>query len=71
MALIAIAGVNMATFYLTATAKRVHAMGPDDAPPRAARVIATVSLACWIGVICCGRVITAFRPPWDWCAWCS
>ncbi len=61
MGLIVIAGINMAAFYLT-MARRVHALGPDDAPPLAARVIALVSLASWIGVITCGRVITAFRP---------
>ena len=71
MALIAIAGINMAAFYLTATSKRVRALGPDDKLPAAARVIAVVSLASWIGVIACGRVITAFRPPFHWCLWCS
>jgi hypothetical protein len=35
-------------------------------------VFAGVSLAAWFGVIACGRVITAFRPPaWEWCAWCG
>jgi len=71
MVLIAIAGVNMATFYVTATSKRVQALGPDDKLPTAARVIAVVSLASWLGVIMCGRVITAFRPPFHWCVWCS
>lgn len=62
MLLMAIAGINMACFYLTATAARVKAMGPDDSPPLAARIIAIVSLLSWLGVIICGRVITAFRP---------
>ena len=61
MALIVLAGVNMAVFYLT-VAKRVHALGPDEAPPLAARIVAIVSLGSWLGVITCGRVITAFRP---------
>jgi hypothetical protein len=70
MALIGIAGINMITFYLTIS-KRVYALGPDDTPPIAARVIAAVSLFSWLGVIMAGRVITAFRPPFHWCLWCS
>jgi len=71
MCLLALAGLNMAVFYLV-MAKRVYALGPDDAPPLAARAFAAVSLASWLGVIMAGRVITAFRPPaWFWCAWCG
>lgn len=71
MALLALAGANMALFYLT-VARRVKALGPDDDPPLAARAFAAVSLASWLGVIMAGRVITAFRPPsWFWCAWCG
>ena len=71
MALLALAGLNMALFYLT-TSRRLKALGPDDMPPLAARVFASVSLLAWIGVISAGRVITAFRPPsWFWCAWCG
>ncbi len=71
MGLLALAGLNMALFYLTAS-RRVRTLGPDDAPPLALRLFAGVSLACWIGVIAAGRVITAYRPPsWFWCAWCS
>jgi hypothetical protein len=71
MVLLAIAGANMVLFYLT-TARAVNALGPDDTPPRAARIFAGVSLLSWIGVITAGRVITAFRPPaWFWCAWCG
>src|SRR5690606_3519071 len=71
MALLALAGLNMVLFYLTAS-RRLAELGPDDTPPRAARVFAAVSLLCWIGVISAGRVITAFRPPsWFWCARCG
>lgn len=71
MVLLAIAGVNMAGFYLT-TARKLKALGPDDPPPLAARIFAGVSLTAWLGVIATGRVITAFRPPaWFWCAWCG
>jgi hypothetical protein len=69
MALMGIAGVNMVAFYLT-TARSVGAMGPDDKAPVAARVIAGISLACWLGVIVGGRLITFFRPPYHWCFWC-
>jgi hypothetical protein len=61
MALMALAGVNMLFFYRT-SAPAVRALGPDAAAPRAARIVAAVSLASWLGVIACGRVITAFRP---------
>ncbi len=64
MLLMGIAGINMLVFYTSTTAKRVHALGPDEAVPLAARVIAIVSLFSWLGVITCGRVITAFRPYW-------
>ena len=71
MGLLALAGLNMAVFYLT-TSRRLKALGPDDAPPFAARLFAGASLTLWLGVIAAGRVITAFRPPsWFWCAWCS
>ena len=71
MVLLAIAGLNMALFYLLA-AKPVYALGADEAPPLAARIFAAVSLASWFGVIAAGRVITAFRPPsFFWCAWCG
>lgn len=71
MALLAVAGANMALFYLTA-ARGLRALPADAAPPFAARVFAGVSLTAWFGVIACGRVITAFRPPaWFWCGWCG
>jgi hypothetical protein len=69
MTLMGMAGVNMALFYAT-TAQAVGMTGPDDLPPTRARVIGFISLACWIGVIVCGRLITFFRPPYHWCLWC-
>lgn len=69
--LIALAGVNMALFYLT-TAGKLKQLRPLEAAPRAARIFAGISLTSWILVIAAGRVITAFRPPaWFWCGWCS
>lgn len=71
MVLLAIAGLNMAAFYLTA-ARGLRDLPADATPPLAARIFAGVSLTAWFGVIACGRVITAFRPPaWEWCAWCT
>jgi hypothetical protein len=70
MALLTIDGLNMVLFYLT-TSRRLKTLGPDEAPPLPARLFAIASLACWLGVIAAGRVITAFRPPFFWCAWCG
>jgi hypothetical protein len=69
MMFMALAGANMAIFYLT-TASAVQATGPDDLPLQRARLIAFVSLAAWVGVITAGRLITFYRPPEHWCAWC-
>lgn len=69
LALIALAGINMVLFYVVA-ARTVWLTTDDDVPPPRARVFGAVSLLCWLGVITCGRVITAFRPPFHWCLWC-
>lgn len=69
--LVLLAGLNMAAFYLSGTARKVRLLGPDEPIPKAARLIAVISLLSWMGVIMFGRVITAFRPPWNWCLWCS
>jgi hypothetical protein len=69
MSLLALAGINMVMFYAT-TWRAVRSAGPDAMPPLRARIFGAVSLVCWLGVIACGRVITAYRPPWDWCFWC-
>jgi hypothetical protein len=68
--LLAIAGANMLLFYLT-VARSLKNLAPDAPVPPAARAFAGVSIAAWFGVIACGRVITAYRPPaWFWCWWC-
>jgi hypothetical protein len=69
LALVALAGLNMLLFYLVA-ARSVWLTADDGVPPPRARIFGAVSLLCWLGVITCGRVITAFRPPWHWCFWC-
>lgn len=67
--LMAIAGLNVLMFYRFAY-RPVKAAGAAAAAPARARTAAAVSLACWIGVIVCGRLITYYRPPYHWCFWC-
>lgn len=69
LTLMVIAGVNLAVFYLT-TSRAVSSLGEFDMPPIRARVIGFISLACWLGVITAGRLVTFFRPPEFWCLWC-
>ncbi len=70
LSLMLVAGVNMVLFYAIC-ARTVWLTRPDELPPMPARVFGAVSLLCWLGVITCGRVITAFRPPaYYWCPWC-
>lgn len=70
MALLLLAGLNLLGFYALA-APALRRAGDHAPAPLRARVFAAVSLACWLGVMACGRVITAYRPPaWYWCPWC-
>lgn len=64
-----IAGINMGFFYFTTAAevKGTTAMGNVS---RRAKLMAAISLGCWCAVIIAGRLITYFRPPYDWCFWC-
>jgi hypothetical protein len=57
----AVAGFNATAFYLTAYRP---ATAPDAAAdaPRSAKIVATISLCMWIGVIVCGRLLTFYRP---------
>lgn len=55
-------GTNAAWFY-AGPFRAVRALGPADDVPWPARVSAAVSLAVMIGVMCCGRMLTFFRPP--------
>ena len=69
MLFLGLAGSNMLLFYRTVFAA-VKNTAADQLPPRRAMVMAALSLACWTGVIVCGRLITVFRPPYHWCFWC-
>jgi hypothetical protein len=57
MLLILIAGINLAAFYFTGLAKLTNELGAEDSAPMGAKVVAGISLFCWIGVICFGRLI--------------
>lgn len=59
---LAVMAVNVAFFYV-GPFRAVRALGPSDAVPAAARISAAVSLAALIGIMCCGRMLTFFRPP--------
>ena len=57
MLLVLIAGINLAAFYFTGLARATNELGAEDSAPTGAKVVAVVSLVCWIGVICFGRLI--------------
>ena len=59
MGLILLAGVNAAVFHM-GVFRTVQAWDVGAAPPVAARAAAALSLAAWIGVIACGRLLAYF-----------
>jgi uncharacterized membrane protein len=61
MLFMGVAGVNVLTFYFFVF-RKVQALEPGLEAPRSARLIAGVSLFCWITVIVCGRLLTFYRP---------
>jgi hypothetical protein len=63
MSLMAIAGINVLLFYSTGAFAETRNLPPDADAPRRVKIIAGVSLAMWIGILICGRLITFFRPP--------
>ena len=69
MVLLAITGVNMLVFELTA-GRTIHAWDTAPSAPAAGKAVATVSLVVWISIIFMGRLIgftttraTAAPPP--------
>lgn len=62
VALILIAGVNVLFFY-GRVFRRLEDLSPGERLPLAARVVGGVSFCAWIGVMCAGRLLTFFRPP--------
>ena len=61
MLCVVLAGINVGLFYLTMF-RRVNRLGPGVQGPVLARLNGLVSLALWITVIICGRMITFYRP---------
>ncbi len=59
MGLILLAGVNAAVFHM-GVFRTVQAWDVGAAPPAAARAAAALSLAAWVGVIACGRLLAYF-----------
>lgn len=56
MLLLALTGINMLFFELTA-ARTMDSWDQAPSAPRAGKAVAALSLALWIGVICVGRLI--------------
>jgi len=56
MLLLALAGLNMLCFELTA-GRTIRNWDQSPSAPRAGKAVAALSLAMWIGVICMGRLI--------------
>jgi hypothetical protein len=61
--LMAVAGINILAFYGTSAFSQVKAMPAKIDAPFSIKFIAATSLAMWIGVLVCGRLLTFFRPP--------
>ena len=64
-----IAGLNMLWFYASYSTQ-VKATEAAASVAEPAKIIAMLSLLCWMAVIICGRLITYFRPPYHWCWFC-
>ena len=69
MVFMSLAGLNVVLFYLTMF-RHIKNRGPGENAPLPARIMGGASLAFWIGVLSCGRMLTFFRPPFHWCPWC-
>ena len=59
----AVAGMNVAAFYLTPAFREVRAMPAGADAPLRAKLIAGTSLGAWVAVLICGRLLTFYRPP--------
>jgi hypothetical protein len=56
MFLIALAGINMLVFEFV-TVRSVKEWNLDPTPPLQARLAGGISIACWVLVLLCGRLI--------------
>jgi hypothetical protein len=61
--LMAIAGINILAFYGSGAFTQAKQLPADADAPRNIKIIAGISLAAWVTVLICGRMITFFRPP--------
>jgi hypothetical protein len=61
MAFMALAAINIAAFYTSAFREAKSLGAGEDASPRL-RLIAGISLAAWVAVLTCGRLLTFYRP---------
>ena len=59
--LFALAGLNVLIFYAFVF-RRFGGLAAGVDGARVVKIFGAVSLACWIGVIICGRLITFYRP---------
>ena len=55
-------GLNAIYFYSCIYAE-IKTLGPYDSASRLAKVSACVSLVAMVAIMCCGRMLTFFRPP--------
>jgi hypothetical protein len=58
-----IAGINILLFYGTTAFPEMKKLAPGADASMRIKIIAGVSLAMWVGVLICGRMLTWFRPP--------
>jgi hypothetical protein len=59
----AVAGINILVFYGTTALPEMKTLGPGADASTRIKVIAGISLAMWVAVLICGRMLTWFRPP--------
>ena len=59
----AVAAINILAFYGTTAFPEMKKLDPGISAPTGIKVIAGTSLAMWVAVLICGRLLTWFRPP--------
>ena len=60
-AFLVLMGLNV-TFFYTVPFRTLGSVGAHEEAPAAAKTAAALSLIIMIGVMCCGRMLTFFRP---------
>ncbi len=54
---IAVAGLNVLVFHASGLSKTVESLAPDDDAPFGAKVVASLSMFLWVGVMYLGRML--------------